>query len=75
MADDLDRAQRLSERHREAGLARVRSRLDVQGPDECEDCGELIEPRRRAALPSATRCISCQEQFERDARARGDNGR
>lgn len=67
----IDKAQRLAERFTAAGIARVRQRLDVQGPDECEDCGEMIEPRRRIALPSATRCVECQGAHERDARMRG----
>lgn len=71
MADEIDRAARLAERFREAGIARVRRRLDVQGPDECEDCGVLITPQRRIAMPSATRCVDCQGAHERDARARG----
>jgi RNA polymerase-binding transcription factor DksA len=26
----------------------------------CDDCGELIPERRRAALPGVRTCISCQ---------------
>jgi DnaK suppressor protein len=30
----------------------------------CEDCGKEIGAERLAALPSATRCISCQSEWE-----------
>jgi phage/conjugal plasmid C-4 type zinc finger TraR family protein len=33
---------------------------------ECEDCGELIPPKRRQALPGVRTCIRCQG--ERDKR-------
>lgn len=33
----------------------------------CEECGAPITRRRLAALPSATRCVACQEQRERQA--------
>lgn len=71
MADDIDNAQRLADAFCEVGIAKARRTLDVQGPDECKDCGAVIEPRRRIAMPSATRCIACQGQYERATRARG----
>ena len=39
--------------------------LDAAGADRCADCGEDIPARRRAALPSAIRCINCQAWAER----------
>jgi phage/conjugal plasmid C-4 type zinc finger TraR family protein len=32
---------------------------------ECEDCEEPIPEGRRKAAPGCTRCIRCQEHFER----------
>lgn len=32
---------------------------------ECEDCGDEIPEARRQAVPGCTRCIYCQEYFER----------
>ena len=32
----------------------------------CRDCGEPIEPKRLQAVPWADRCLSCQEQAERE---------
>lgn len=29
----------------------------------CEMCGKLIAPKRLAALPHATRCVSCEESL------------
>ncbi len=33
-------------------------------PRRCEDCGELIPPKRLAAQPAATVCCSCQGRRE-----------
>lgn len=32
----------------------------------CDDCGEPISEQRLLAVPFAVRCLSCQEQAERD---------
>lgn len=67
--DDLDKAQVLSERERDAGIAGVQARIAGNGSDICVGCGDPIEPERRAAVPSARRCIDCQHQLEREGRA------
>lgn len=33
---------------------------------ECEDCGVEIQAARLLAQPTASRCIDCQEKFERE---------
>ncbi len=33
--------------------------------EECEDCGDDIPEARRIAIKGVTRCIHCQELFER----------
>jgi phage/conjugal plasmid C-4 type zinc finger TraR family protein len=71
--DDLDRANDLAARERDAGVARLQATLRsltmaVGGdPDatECSDCGDDIGAARKAVAPWATRCIACQQQFER----------
>ena len=30
----------------------------------CQDCGEAIGDERMAAIPTATRCVSCQAEWE-----------
>lgn len=30
----------------------------------CEDCGRRIPKARREAMPNATLCVPCQEQYE-----------
>ena len=32
----------------------------------CEDCGDEIPPKRRELIRGVTRCIYCQEVWERD---------
>ena len=44
----------------DAALARMRE--DTYG--ECVECGEDIEEKRLIALPTASRCLSCQEGRE-----------
>jgi phage/conjugal plasmid C-4 type zinc finger TraR family protein len=43
-------------------LAKQRSQPSLS---ECEDCGEDIPEARRMAQRGVTRCIYCQELFER----------
>lgn len=45
----------------DAALARVRS--GTYG--ECRDCGEPIAVARLSAYPTATRCLACQERYEK----------
>jgi len=54
-------ADRLAAQARAAGLG-------ARGTDICADCGEEIPAERRAALPSAVRCINCQAWAERVAK-------
>jgi len=44
----------------DAALTRMRE--DTYG--ECIDCGDEIEEKRLVALPTAARCMSCQEAQE-----------
>jgi RNA polymerase-binding transcription factor DksA len=36
----------------------------------CEDCRRPIDPARLEAIPCATRCVLCQEKWERSAKRR-----
>jgi len=51
-------ADRLAEQARAAGLG-------ARGQDICADCHDEIPAERRAAMPSAIRCINCQAWAER----------
>ena len=62
MADDRIEA------HREPGLRRVRDGVTGTGTVDCTDCGDEIEALRRAAMPSATRCICCQQAADNYSR-------
>ncbi len=46
-------------------LAKQRSQPSLE---ECEDCGEDIPKARQEAQPGVTRCIYCQELYERRQR-------
>ncbi len=45
----------------EAALTRVKD----GNPNECAECGEDIGFARLSVQPTATRCIRCQERFEK----------
>ncbi len=68
VADGLAELDIAEVRHALAELAEVdaaltRMRTGTYG--ECRDCGEPIAPARLAAYPTATRCVACQERYER----------
>lgn len=64
--DDLDRAEGLAAAERQAGVARLQAALvGLHQSDRCDDCDAPIPPARRAAAPWATRCVQCQQSFER----------
>ena len=43
-------------------LAKQRSQPSLE---ECEECGEEIPQQRRESIKGVTRCVYCQELFER----------
>lgn len=67
MADVADKGSAYARRDLEGRIARIRSDAagTGEGPRECEDCGEPIPEARRQAVPGCTRCVRCQEKFER----------
>jgi phage/conjugal plasmid C-4 type zinc finger TraR family protein len=69
--DQLDEAQALEERERNECIERAAAQLKTVGAIHCVVCGEEIEPERRRAMPSATRCTECQDRRERWCRTHG----
>lgn len=71
MSDDADRAQDLEEFGRRLALRQAlapeRPRRPA-APGCCAACGDEIETERRAASPTARRCLVCQEAHERRRR-------
>ena len=55
---------------REAGIVCAQVALRKQGEVFCVGCGEEIDPDRRRAMPSADRCLECQQRVERYRRGR-----
>ena len=43
-------------------------RIDKGTYDICSDCGESIDFDRLAAYPTATRCVRCQDAYEKTHR-------
>jgi phage/conjugal plasmid C-4 type zinc finger TraR family protein len=61
----IEAAEANVSRECESAIARIRAHLAEEGEDVCIDCDEPIGAARKAALPSAERCIDCQNLFER----------
>jgi len=75
---DADFAQVLSDRATNGEIERILDRDREQAAHSlerksegayglCEDCNREIGAERLAALPTATRCISCQSAWEKAA--------
>jgi phage/conjugal plasmid C-4 type zinc finger TraR family protein len=60
----LLRAEDFQRQQDELKVGRIRSSLVLKGDEFCQDCGDPIGAERRAALPSATRCVDCQVGHE-----------
>lgn len=58
-------AQRAEEDMRDRAIGRIRNAMCQKGDEFCVDCGNPIGAKRRAAMPSAIRCISCQTSLEK----------
>lgn len=57
-------------------LAIARARMPTgEGLDHCEECGNLIPPARRAALPGARTCVACQSARDKRPSFAGINRR
>lgn len=74
MSDIVDRAEEREAILREDGIARVRGAVAAPGSAVCSDCGDAIDPARRAAMPAATRCSCCQQDFEHHERVQLSGG-
>lgn len=62
---ELEAATEAEEGQRGRAIARAKAALAGDGADMCQDCDQPIPAARRAALPSATRCVGCQTAYER----------
>ncbi len=72
VADGLAELDIAEVRHALAELTNVDAalaRMHDGSYGTCADCGEPIAAPRLLAYPTATRCIDCQEAFERRGRA------
>lgn len=69
--DEADRASELEEERIRKSLAAIALEMKGENPDvDCIDCGEEIEEERRRIMPSAKRCFTCQDLYERPRRVK-----
>lgn len=72
--DQFDRATMLEQAERENVLRHERGKAkarDKPSLSHCEDCGNQIPEGRLQALRGVTRCVGCQQEFEKNTRYRG----
>ncbi len=62
----LELSQLRAENEKNASIAATLAAMLRTGSADCDDCGCAIPEARRAAYPAARRCVSCQEQAERE---------
>ena len=67
MTEIIDSANEYAQADIDAVLLAARRRFDDTANDR-RDCIDLIGHRRKAAKPSAIRCVSCQTDFEKGKR-------
>lgn len=68
--DQFDRAQELDARYRRQALdewSRSRGDGGELAASKCVECGKTIPQARRLAAPGCTRCITCQQEWERNS--------
>lgn len=66
MADDADRANEQLE-HSLANILNNSPKFITLSLSECKECGEDI-PLKRQTLGSVSRCVDCQNEFEKRGR-------
>jgi phage/conjugal plasmid C-4 type zinc finger protein, TraR family len=67
--DDIDRLQEQDDARLQRRLAEISRELERAADDiYCVECGEEIPEERRRLLPNATRCVDCQNMFEKNRR-------
>ena len=62
--DDVDRAQQIEQQRINDALAQ-RQAESGNSAAVCDECGEEIPEARRKAVEGCTRCVDCQEAYER----------
>lgn len=68
MADAAEEAMKVTALMEDLGVHNIQSQLAAPGREMCEVCGEAIPAARRAVVPSAVTCVTCQEIRELRAR-------
>jgi phage/conjugal plasmid C-4 type zinc finger TraR family protein len=61
MSDDIDIANIEIERERERALSKNKQLLEENDILNCIECDIKIPEARKKAMPSAVKCIDCQE--------------
>lgn len=70
MVDQFDRAQELDAYFRDQALQAIQKKKGqaTLTSSHCQDCGTEIPEGRRQAAPGCSRCVDCQERWEKQHR-------
>lgn len=60
----IERAEAMVAMERDLAVNRIRRDMEKPGTLHCVICDDEIAPARRAAMPSARRCATCQKRRE-----------
>lgn len=67
--DDADLSDIEQENFMRVIIQKIKAELNTgaynEEDRECEDCGNLISKPRRKAMPTAIRCLVCQDNYEK----------
>ena len=64
MADNADAAQEYTDALIERGVRIIQANFTAVSLTHCEECDEVIPPRRRELIPGVTTCVTCQSRRE-----------
>jgi phage/conjugal plasmid C-4 type zinc finger TraR family protein len=64
VGDIIDQADVIINQDRDRRILAAQAELNRVGEQYCIDCDEEIPSERRMKMPSAIRCVGCQEEFE-----------
>lgn len=73
IGDAATAAQEIAMDHVDNLLWAARQELPPEGAvsaHECEDCGDPIPEKRRLAMVGCTRCIQCQDAYDKRPKTR-----
>lgn len=70
-AELIDQANELVEHNLAIAIQAARLNPDAVSAETCSECGEVIDERRRIAMPGCQTCAECPQEIELRKKQRG----